>query len=274
MPAMGSRETLNAMLYSNFRFKYGILTINFVQPPGALVETVLMGIKMSHVQKTKESINNALAALEAETQEVVRGSSRLNDNLDKAGKKIWRQVLVICAVGLVLAISFFIVLNHKPVTTDQTHKRPVDQQAAGAKPGTEVSSESSQLPVKVLTVPPTSEQADLIKVLGQIREAQLQKDIHMFMEAYSPDFPGFGQKRETTLNIWGKFTYLEAQFKLTDLQQENPATIFGKVIWNMKVQDQKTGTMKIVTKSYWVTFSKQSGKWLVQKLEKIDSKSN
>lgn len=241
---------------------------------GAVVETVLRGITMSQVQKTKESINSALAALEAETHEVVRGSIRLNDNLVKAGKKIWRQVLVIWAVGIILAISYFIVLNHKPATTNQTHKQPVDQQAAGAKPGTDVSSESSQLPLKVFQVSPTSEQGDLIKLLGQIREAQLKKDIHMFMEAYSPDFPESGQKRETTLSIWKRYTYVDSQFALTDLQQENPLIIFGKVIWNIKAQDQKTGTMRIVTKSYSVTFSKQSGKWLIKKLEKIDSKPN
>lgn len=264
------------MLYSDFLFKYDILVLNWGHPPraGAVAETVLMGIKMSQTQKTKESINHALAALEAETQEVVRGSSRLNDNLDKAGKKIWRQVLVIWVVGIVLVISYFIVLNHKPATTLLTRKQLVDQQAAAAKPGTGITSESSQLPIKVLPIPPASEQADLIKVLDQIREAQLKKDIHMFMEAYSPDFPGFAQKREMTLIIWGKFTYIDAQFKLTELQQENPATILGKVIWNIKVQDQKTGEVKVVTKSYGVTFAKQSGKWLVQKLEKIDSKLN
>lgn len=227
---------------------------------------------MSQVQKTKESINNALAALEAETQEVVRGSSLLNDNLDKAGKKIWRQVLVIWAVGIVLAISYFIVLNHEPATTKQTHKRLVAQQAVGAKPGSDVSSESSKLPLKVLHVSPTSEQEDLIKLLGQIREAQLKKDIHMFMEAYSPDFPELGQKRETTLNVWKRYTYVDSQFTLTDLQQENPLTIFGKVIWNIKAQDQKTETMRIIAKSYSVTFSKQSGKWLIHKIEKVDSK--
>ena len=175
-----------------------------MHPPGsgAAGEAVVEGIEMPHIQKTKESINHALAALEAETYEVVRGSSRLNDNLVKAGKKIWRQVLIIWVVGIVLAISYFIVLNHKLAATNQTHKRLVDQQAAGAKPGTDRASESSQLPLKVFHVSPASEQEDLIKLLAQIREAQLKKDIHMFMEAYSPDFPELGQKRETTLNIW------------------------------------------------------------------------
>jgi ketosteroid isomerase-like protein len=275
---------------------------------------------MSHKQETKESINHALAALEAETHEVVRGSNRLNDNLVRAGKKIWRQVLVIWAVGIVLVISYFILLNYKPVTTNQTHKQLVDQQAAGAKPAPARSMESSQSPLNVSQASPTSEREDLINLLGQfreaelkkdihtfmeayspdfpelgqkrrtplaiseqedlinllsqIREAELKKDIHMFMEAYSPDFPELGQKRKTMLTIWKKYTYVDSQFNLTDLQHENPLTIIGKVNWNIKAKDQGTGALKIVKRSYLVTFSKQSGKWLIQNMIKIDNKSN
>ena len=229
---------------------------------------------MSYIQKNKESINHALAALEAETHEVVRGSIRLNENLVKAGKKIWRQVLVIWAVGIVLVISYFTVLNHNPATTNLTHKQLIDQQAASEKPATDRSTESSQLPLKIFHVSPTSEQEDLINLLSQIREAQLKKDIHMFMEAYSPDFPELGQKRETTLIIWKKYTYVDSQFNLTDLQQENPLTIIGKVSWNIKAKDQGTGAMKDVKRSYLVTFSKQSGKWLIQNINKIENEPN
>jgi hypothetical protein len=222
---------------------------------------------MSQIQKAKESLTTALEALEAETDEVVKGSNRLNDNLAKAGKKIWRQVLVIWAVGIVLAISYFLVLRYKPATVTQTHQRPVDQPVAEAKPGTARVPEASQ-PLKA--IPPTSAQEGLLKLLSQIQEAQLKKDIHMFMAAYSPDFPGLVQKKETTLNIWKKYTYVDSQFKLTDLLQKNPLTIVGKVIWNIKAKDQKTGTTRNVTKAYSVIFSKESGKWLIQRIEKID----
>ena len=78
---------------------------------------------MRQMVPTKESITTARDALEAETQEVVQVSNRLNDNLAKAGKKIWRQVLVIWAVGIVLAISYFLVLNYTPISSDQTPPR-------------------------------------------------------------------------------------------------------------------------------------------------------
>lgn len=231
---------------------------------------------MSHIEKAKESITNTLAALEAETHEVVRGSIRLNDNLVAAKKKIWRQVLVIWAVGIILAISYFFVLTHQPIPTSQFSKRQVTQQNAGTSSTSALSSETSQPPVKVLHPPiAVSEQEDLVNLLTKIREAQLKKDIHLFMEAYSPDFPEVGQKRDTTLTIWRKYTYLDSQFKLTDLQAETPTTIRGKVIWNIKAQDQKNGSIRILTKAYQVTFSKGSGKWLIRNLKAVDNvKSN
>jgi len=225
--------------------------------------------------QTKDSAKIARAALEAETHEVVQASNRLSDNLTKAGKKIWRQALVIWAVGIVLAISYFLVLNHTPVTTDQTTPRPVDQQDTGANSATAKPSEPAPPSLKVIHVSPgVPAQEDLITLLNQIREAQLKKNIHLFMEAYSQDFPDLGQKREKTLTIWKRYTYLDSQFKLTDPQQETGSTILAKVTWDIKAQDQKTGTIRIITKSYYVTFSKQSGKWLVQNLKEIDSKSD
>lgn len=222
---------------------------------------------MSQRQKAKESLTTALAALAAETDEVVKGSNCLNNNLAKAGKKIWRQVLVIWAVGIVLAISYFLVLSYKPAAITQIHQQPVDQAVAEAKPGTAGVSEPSQ-PLKAIF--PTSEQEDLLKLLSQIQEAQLKKDIHMFMAAYAPDFPELVKKKETTLTIWKRYTYVDSQFKLTDLLHKSPSTIVGKVIWDIKAKDQKTGTTTSVTKAYSVIFSKQFGKWLIQGIEKIN----
>jgi len=225
---------------------------------------------MTHLEKTRESITNSLAALEAETHDVVRGSIQLNNNLVKAKKRIWRQVLIIWAVGIVLAFSYFLSLNHQPIPVNQTSKKPAAQQNAGTNLATDESAASSQL---LSTAP--SEQEDLINLLTKIREAQFRKDIHLFMAAYSPDFPEVAKKRQTTLNIWKRYTYLDSQFKLTDLQEESPTTILGKVIWNIKAQDQKNGSIRSLTKEYHVTFSKESGKWLIQNLKTIENiKSN
>jgi hypothetical protein len=224
---------------------------------------------------TKESITTAREALEAETQEVVQVSNRLHDNLAQAGKKIWRQVMVIWAVGIVLAISYFLVLNRTPITSIQTPPSPVSQPDTRARAGTAGPAESFPSSSQEIYVSPAVPvQEELIKLLNQIREAQLKKDIHLFMEAYSRDFPDLQQKRETTLTIWKKYIYLDAQFKLTDLQQKDSATIFAKVNWDIKAKEQKNSAIRIFTKSYQVIFSKESGVWLIHNLKSIDSKSD
>lgn len=230
---------------------------------------------MVQMVPTKESITTARDALEAETQEVVQVSNRLNDNLAKAGKKIWRQVLVIWAVGIVLAISYFLVLNRTPISSDQTPPRPVNQPAAGAKAGTASPAASFSPSSQAIQVSPAVPvQEDLIKLLNQIREAQLKKDIHLFMEGYSRDFPDLKQKRELTLNIWKKYTYLDAQFRLTDLEQKTDSTIFAKVNWDIKAKEQKNGAIRSFTKSYDVIFSKESGIWLIHNFKASNSKSD
>ena len=230
---------------------------------------------MRQMVPTKESITTARDALEAETQEVVQVSNRLNDNLAKAGKKIWRQVLVIWAVGIVLAISYFLVLNHTPISSNQTPPRPVNQPDTRANAGTASPAESLPPSLKAIQVSPAVPvQEDLIKLLNQIREAQLKKDIHLFMESYSRDLPDLKQKREMTLNIWKKYTYLDAQFKLTDLEQKTESTISAKVNWDIKAKEQKNGKIRNFTKSYDVIFSKESGIWLIHNLKASDSKSN
>ncbi len=191
--------------------------------------------------RTKESVKIARTALEAETHEVVLVSNHLSNNLKKAGKKIWRHLLFIWAVVIVSGISYFLVLNKPPTITHQA---------------TEAHSPAfSAIP----------ERTDLLKLLNQIREAQSKKDIHLFLEAYSPNFPGLDKRRDLMLSIWQRYDYLDSQFQLNDITIKNSKLILGKVTWVIKARDKKDNAMKIFTKSYEVYFSKDSGKWLIDK---------
>lgn len=196
---------------------------------------------MRDMAQTKESVKIARTALEAETHEVVQVSNRLSDNLKKAGEKIWRHLLFIWAVVIVSGISYFLVLDKAPITTNQATE--------------EYSPALSAIP----------ETKELIGLLNQVREAQSKKDIRLFLEAYSPNFPNLEQRRDLMLNIWQKYDYLDTQFQLSDITIKNSTLILGKVTWLIKARDRQDNAMKIFTKSYQVYFSKDSGKWLIQK---------
>ncbi len=221
---------------------------------------------MPQMEQTKESLKIARAALEAETHEVVQVSKRLNENLGEAVRRIWRQLLFIWAVVILLAITFLLILGHTPTAINLANN-------PSAPFATARSPQPSQLPSKALdTFPAIPEREGLLKVLNQIREAQYKKDIHLFMNAYSPTFPDLGQKRELTVNIWRRYDYIDLQFHVSGVQQQDASTILGKVTWDIKARDRKTDEIKTLSKSYQVHFSKESGEWLIQKLEAVDDK--
>ena len=225
---------------------------------------------MGQVDQTKESVKIARAALEAETHEVVQVSKNLNENLGTAVRRTWRQLLFVWAVVIVLAISYFVVLSNAPKTADVAKL----EQSAPGSPG---SSSPSVLPsAKALPEPPAiPEGKDLIKVLNQIREAQLKKDIQLFLGVYSADFSDLEKKRELTLNIWRRYDYIDLQFQVNDIQRQDASTILGQVTWNIKARDHKTDEVRTLTKSYQVQFVKDlSGKWVIQKLEGTDDKES
>jgi len=114
----------------------------------------------------------------------------------------------------------------------------------------------------------------LLKRLDQIRQAQLSKDIQLFLGAYSPSFPNLAHKREVTLNIWKKYDYLASQFQVREIVPQSDSLISAKVTWDIKARDRKTGEMKNISKSYQVSFAKESGKWLIQNLRPLEGKED
>lgn len=246
------------------------LTLNLHVPPGrdSACGGYIRGIGMAEIKQTKESLETARAALEGETKTVVQVSNRLNENLIKAIKSTWRQLLFIWAVLIALFISYFLVINKTPLAT----KVIIPFKDAGTgKP-------SGSLPLHsdpIDTIPSVQKEKEkLVEVLNQIREGQIKKDINLFLNAYSPSFIDFRKKRQQTLKIWEKYDYLELEFNMSDIKQQDFSTIFGQVTWNIKARDRKTNKIKNLSKSYKVHFSKESGKWLVQNLELLDTETS
>ncbi|MFA5089302.1 MAG: hypothetical protein WC552_09760 [Candidatus Omnitrophota bacterium] len=217
-------------------------------------------------------MKDARAALEAETHEVVRVSNRLNDNLVKAGKIIWRQLLLLWAVVVVLGVSYFLILNNARLATHQA------KQGKGSGAVSTLSETAGRLqpgePPTLSALPAIPEAEDLLRLLDQVRQAQLTKDIHLFLGAYAPSFPNLTRKREVTLNIWKKYDYLESQFQIREAVPKSDVLILAKVTWNIKARDRKTDEIKNISKSYQVNFSKESGQWLIQNLKPVEGKED
>ena len=222
---------------------------------------------MEQVQKNKELLQSTQAALEAETEEMFQVSTRLNDNYVRALKMMWGHLIIIWLVVIVLfVISFFVIRNlvtsqqvsgarqasTTPAPTGDTSKMTVSGQAVVAPPQFSLASHPEGNKVK--------------DILGQVREAQLKKDIKLLVAAYSPTFPGLAEKKERILKTWERYDYLNLDFKVTNISQKKANTMMADVVWNLTYEDLRSKEKTTLVKKFTVHFSKVSGQWLIQNL--------
>ena len=204
--------------------------------------------------QSKKSLQLTQAALEAETQEAMQVSRRLNDNLIEAIRGIWRQLLFIWVVVIVLAVFYLVVLGYMPFTSKTA------QENNQVVPGTEVQMTKDEPAQDSRTpFPDSPENENLLKLLNNIRDAHYKKDIHMFLQAYSPTFPQLEQKRDQALRSWRVYDFLDMQFQVTGVRQENEHTLVGLVNWTFKTLDRKNNTITTTSKAYDVKFTKNQG---------------
>ena len=88
--------------------------------------------------------------------------------------------------------------------------------------------------------------------------------MHMFLQAYSPTFPQIEQKRDLTAKSWRRYDFLDMQFQVTGVRQENENTLAGVVNWTFKTLDRKNNAISTTSKAYDVKFAKESGRWVIQ----------
>ena len=93
--------------------------------------------------------------------------------------------------------------------------------------------------------------------------------MHMFLQAYSPTFPKIEQKRDLTVKSWRRYDFLDMQFQVTGVRQENENTLDGVVNWTFKTLDRKNSTISTTSKAYDVKFTKEAGQWLIQDIEPL-----
>ena len=214
--------------------------------------------------QSKESLLVTQAALEAETHEAVQVSRRLNDNLIEAIRRIWRQLLFIWVVVIILAVFYLVVLGYMPLTPK------VAQEKDQVLPGTGVPMTTAGPAQDSLTpFPDGPEKENLLKLLNNIRDAHYKKDMHMFLQAYSPTFPQIEQKRALTVKSWRRYDFLDMRFQVTGVRQENENTLAGVVKWTFKTLDRKNNAISTTSKAYDVKFAKESGRWVIQDIEAL-----
>ena len=220
---------------------------------------------MEDIQKDQEFLQSAQATLAAETQEMVKVSNRLHDNIVRAMRLMWRQLFFIWALVLVLLVSYFLVLhNSSPTGPIATPGAPPQEKGAPSS-GIMVSPQPLPAPATIKTIP-IDERNVVTGILEQVREAQLKKNIDLFLQAYAPSFPHLEKKKESILKTWEKYDYLDMHFNIENIRKPDANTIVAKVVWDITLEDISSKKRSTLVRDYVVHLSQISGKWLIQEL--------
>ncbi len=218
---------------------------------------------MHEMKDFKEELKVNSNTLEEEARKIVQTSGLLTDNLVKANKIVWRMLGFIWAVMICLLIAYVAFL---PKSIFDSKCGTYKQQASNATPAKQKDLPESS-PV---SSPPPAPAEYFPHLLNRIREAQLQKDIDLFLSVYSPSFPEITKKRGQTLKIWKTYDFLEIKFLIYEIQQKDTQTFLAKVTWIIKAQNLDSNEIQKSLKTYQVAFSKGSGEWLIQDLKTLD----
>lgn len=217
---------------------------------------------MQDVQKEREWLQNTQAELEAETEEMLQVSTRLNDNFVKALKLMWRQLFVIWAVVIILFIGSFFVVRELLFTPLLAKAKP----SPATKPA--AASEVAVAPQAPAVSSPdvNHEWVKVEEILKRVQEAQLNKDINQLLAAYSPSFPDLKDKKARILKSWERYNYLDLHFTLENVSQQNDHSIMAKVVWMLVLEDRQSQEKSNLVRKYTVVLANESGKWLIQNL--------
>lgn len=148
-------------------------------------------------------------------------------------------------------ISFFSPTAEK---SSQTIVEPQSEQAPTAKP---------EIILTTPAEPVVNLQQHLTRIFDGIREANQEKDLGRLVGFYSPKFPELSKKSQSIKQSWRLYDYQKMEFKVheTHLLAEDSAVAW--VTWDVALKELPTSKIKNVSKTYKVSFIKESGQWYI-----------
>jgi len=149
----------------------------------------------------------------------------------------------------------------------ETENREMEQSSAIPNEKTEVVPPAASNPTSSdFAVSETQEIRKIKSLLENIRQANLQKNIDLFISCYAADFKDREGKKKTTLAYWKKFDYLNLSF---DLKRPSISvdTAKTRVEWLIKISS-KTGGQPQESKTILdVILKKEEGGWKIKEVK-------
>jgi ketosteroid isomerase-like protein len=128
-------------------------------------------------------------------------------------------------------------------------------------------SPSNPIPSQNRATAMESEEAEKIrKLFENIRQANLKKNIGLFMSCYSRDFEDKKGKRLATLETWESFNYLDLSYDLKK-QTITGDTADVSVEWLIRTSPKKGGQPQDTRTVLNVTLSREEGNWKIREIK-------
>jgi len=149
----------------------------------------------------------------------------------------------------------------------ETERRQTEQSSVTSKEKTEVAPPfpSSSIPSDALVVE-TFEIGKIKDLFENIRQANLRKDIDLFVSCYATDFKDRDGKRKATLSFWKKFDYLELSYDLKKTSITGD-TARIRIEWVMKISSTGGGQPRESKTFFDAVLKKEQGSWKTQEVK-------
>jgi len=103
-------------------------------------------------------------------------------------------------------------------------------------------------------------------LLENIRQANLQKNIDLFISCYAMDFKDREGKKKATLAYWKKFDYLDLSYDVKD-PSISVNTAKARVEWVIKISSKTGGRPQESKTILDVTLRKEEGTWKIKEVK-------
>jgi len=213
----------------------------------------------------------AIAALGAEPEPGAPAPESAPAKSPPTGMPSWLMG-VLAGAGILVIILLILLFTRGTSTPPAPATAPKVEAPAPAPPA---ATATPAAPASPAPEPAPAAEANLTeqlqKELSILRDAQLRKDIVLFMSVYSLTYPELDNKRASTLKSWKSYDFTNLVFTVDKIQSIDPDNAIAWVTWYIDTKNRQTEELSSNIQTFQVRFVKELGKWRIRSLEEIES---
>jgi hypothetical protein len=173
-------------------------------------------------------------------------------------------------LGVLVGAGVLVIILLILLFTRGTTKAPPPPPAPKAEAPAAAPPAATATPAAPATTAETDLKEQLQKELSILREAQLHKDIVLFLSVYSRTYPELDDKRTSTLKAWEDYDFTNLVFTVDKIESIDPDNAIAWVTWYMDTKNRQTHELSSNSQTFQVRFAKELGKWRIRSLEEVE----